>query len=91
MRGHAPQPLWPQTAALALPSCPLRLPGTQAPHPCSAFHLSFFFPQKSRGGWWGRVLSRGSQGEEGTGSQESLIVVVRILTVGERGGRKPDH
>lgn len=31
---------------------------------------------------------KGAQEEEGTGSQESFILVVVILTMGETGGKK---
>lgn len=68
---------------------PPQLTGTQAPYPCSAFH--FFFSPEIQGGWLvGMSPVGGATGEEGTGSQESFILVVIILTVGELG-RKPDH
>jgi hypothetical protein len=68
-----------------------QLPGTQPPHPCSAFHFFSPLPQKSRVGVGGDESCQGGPERLETGSQESFILVVIILTVGETGGRKPDH
>lgn len=49
--------------------------------------LVFFFPRNPGvGGLVGMSPVKGAQTEEGTGSQESFILTVIILT-----GRKPDH
>lgn len=63
------------------------------PTPAVPFTCLFSPPRNSReGGSVGMSPVGGAQGEEGTGSQESFIlVVIIILTVGETGGREPDH
>lgn len=74
---------------MAVPACLFRLTGTQ-PRPAVPFYLFFLEIQGEGVGGGESWVSRGSQGEEGTGSQESFILVVIILTVGE-WEEKPDH
>lgn len=86
---HTPQPLQVDFRPGPALAPPLTFPGTQAPHPYSAFHLFSPHPQKS-GGLVGMSPVKGAQGELGTGSQESFILVVIILTGGD-GKENPDH
>lgn len=90
VRSHTPQPLQADFRPGPALAPPLRFPGTQAPHPYSAFHL-FSPTPRNPGGLVGMSPVKGAQGELGTGSQESFILVVIILTVGEMGRRNPDH
>lgn len=70
----------------ALPCHPLYSLALKPFTPAVPFTCPFFFPPRNPGRVVGMSPVKGAQGEEGTGSQESFILVVIILT-----GRKPDH
>lgn len=51
VRSHTPQPLQADFRPGPALAPPLPFPGTQAPHPYSAFHLFFPPPPEIQGGW----------------------------------------